>query len=52
VRVHLNHSNASHLDTPLFLARKVGNEVGVGLLERSGALLHVEEVEWLEKDGR
>jgi lysophospholipase len=35
-------------NSPLFLAKKVGNEKAVGMLEEAGAHLHVEEVEWLE----
>ena len=35
-------------NSPLFLAKKVGNEKAVSMLEEAGAHLHVEEVEWLE----
>jgi 60kDa lysophospholipase len=36
-------------NSPLWLASKIGNREGVALLEESGAHLHVEEVEWLER---
>jgi lysophospholipase len=35
-------------NSPLFLAKKVGNQSAVAMLEEAGAHLHVEEVEWLE----
>ena len=38
-------------NTPLYLATKVGNKEAMGLLEATGALLHVEEVEMVQENG-
>ncbi|CZS94234.1 related to Lysophospholipase [Rhynchosporium agropyri] len=38
-------------NTPLYLANKVSNREAVGLLEETGALLHVDEVEMVKENG-